>query len=145
MARGERKQLSIKGFLLDEQMTSAALNSLLQLDWKAGQPGYDPLRLGVPEKGTPDPALLRWAILHRFCFITHDFGFSRAGAVPEKHWGVIITVCEPQEQASLLEKIGRVAKNSEGANTLRGWRFVLDTTGVFSLNPDGSPGRPFRF
>ena len=33
MARGERKPLSIKGFLLDEQITSAAVDSLLQLDW----------------------------------------------------------------------------------------------------------------
>jgi hypothetical protein len=125
---------------LDEALRSEAVDELISQNWKAAQPGHDPLRLGVPAKGTADSTLLRWAIRRRLCFITKDRGFGLGRSVPRRHWGIVILFCDEGQERDLVGRLGLSAKRPELSSALRDWRFAL--SGDFELatiQPDGTP------
>jgi predicted nuclease of predicted toxin-antitoxin system len=136
MPREARKQQSIRGFVLDEHINRAAIDALIRLGWRAAQPGYDPLGLGAPPKGTRDPELVLWSARHNFCFVTKDQQFGDAGAVPSKHAGVVILVCEADAEVERIEFIGRAVKRQRGQ--VHGLRFALGMGRMAYLAKDGS-------
>ena len=144
MPRTPRKPPSIKGFVLDEQLQRAAVDALAALGWPAGQPGYAS-GLDVPDKGTSDPELLNWAVRHRCCFVTRDYGFVPAGAVPSQHWGVVILVCEPHEEADLISRIAARARRPELGSVLQNFRFLVSPDRVVRIEPDGSFSQPLEW
>jgi len=137
----QKKPHSIRGFLLDEHIQAACVDTLLRGGCKAAQPGHDPLRLGVPPKGTSDPALLKWATKHHFCFVTKDQGLAGAGAVPARHSGVIILICTDDDELTTIDNLAKTAQRPELGSALVNWRFALTADGqVLPIAPDGTIG-----
>lgn len=133
-----RKEASIRGFVLDEQIDARAVDAVRAAGFIAGQPGYDPACIGVPPKQTSDPALLAWAVKHRMCFITKDLGFARAGRIPSRHWGVVVLRCESKRDALLAREIAMGSRRPEIGSALRNWRLAFDGETLLNIAPDGA-------
>jgi predicted nuclease of predicted toxin-antitoxin system len=95
-----------------------------------------PFDLGVPPKGTKDPELVLWSARHNFCFVTKDQQFGDAGAVPSKHAGVVILVCEADAEVERIEFLGRAVKRQRGQ--VHDLRFALGLGRMAYLAKDGS-------
>jgi len=143
VAGSEKKAPSIRGFLLDEHIQASCVDALVEMGWKAAQPGHDPLGLDAPPKGTDDPVLLKWAAKRRFCFVTEDRGLAQPGAVPAKHSGVAILVCDHDEELSAISNLAKAARRPELGSALTNWRFAFDGNELLPIAPDGSIGWRF--
>lgn len=140
MAGTRKKPPSIRGFLLDENMQAPCVDALVEMGWKAGQPGHDPMDLGVPPKGSDDPVLLKWSSKRRFCFVTKDRGLALPGAIPAKNASVGILICDQDEELESIHNLARVARRPELGSELVNWRFAFNADNLSPIAPDGTIG-----